>query len=56
MLEELMHISEDTQVPPDWVSERKQSHLILKPFDRLQKILASPGEHEIKKDDYHKHA
>ena len=21
--EELMHVSEDTQVPPDWVSERK---------------------------------
>ena len=21
--EELMHISEDTQVPPDWISERK---------------------------------
>ena len=21
--EELMHVSEDTQIPPDWVSERK---------------------------------
>ena len=27
--EELMHISEDTQIPPDWVSEWKYSHLIL---------------------------
>ena len=25
--EELMHISEDIQVPPDWVNEWKQSHL-----------------------------
>ena len=24
-----MHISEDTQVPPDWVSEWKKSRLIL---------------------------
>ena len=23
VLEELMHVSEDTQVPPDWVSEWK---------------------------------
>ena len=27
--EELMHISEDTQVPLEWVSEWKLSHLIL---------------------------
>ena len=27
--EELMHIYENTQVPPDWVGEWKQSHLIL---------------------------
>ena len=27
--EELMHVSEDTQAPPDWMSEWKKSHLIL---------------------------
>ena len=27
--EELVHISEDTQVLPDWVSEWKYAHLIL---------------------------
>ena len=27
--EELIHVSEDTQLPPDWVSEWKYSHLIL---------------------------
>ena len=27
--EELMHISEDTQVPPDWVSEWKKLHYLI---------------------------
>ena len=33
--EELMHVSDDTQVPPDLVSEWKQSHIVFVSPSRL---------------------
>ena len=46
MYEELMHISEDTQVPLDWVSEWKQSrNIFVTPLGyKNQRILWSPRQ------------
>ena len=45
---ELMHVSEDTQVRPDWVSEWKQLHIIFV-TPSGHKNHALPGENEAKK-------
>ena len=47
--EELMHVSEDTQLPPDWVSEWEQSlnHFCNPPW--VVKNNAFHGNNEIKK-------
>ena len=45
--EELMHVCEDPQVPPDWVSEWKQ--ILLNNFCNPPQVIKL-------KNDYHKHA
>ena len=45
---ELIHVSEDTQVRPDWVSEWKQLHIIFV-TPSSHKNHALPGENEAKK-------
>ena len=42
--EELIHISKDTQAPPDWVSEWKKSQIIFVTPSGYKKMITSNGQ------------